>query len=120
MEDLHFIELQLLSDRKRIKITSLLFSNDSIIIPYNSKIHPQFVDAALEILKAGKFKIKGYGHFFKNQTAYRLIVATTTFDIIKPLKNLYATLGENPFKSLKVTAQKPTNQKPLKKYKRCI
>lgn len=120
MEDLHFIELQLLSDRKRIKITSLLFSNDSIIIPYNSKLFPQFVDAALEILKAGKFKIKGYGHFFKNQQSYRIIVATTTFDIIKPLRNIHKTLDENPFKSLKTTAQKPTNQKPIKRYKKCI
>lgn len=37
------------------------------------------------------------------------------------LKKLFAeNLAENPFKKLKVTAQKPTNQKPLKKYKKCI
>ena len=37
------------------------------------------------------------------------------------LKKLFAeNLAENPFKKMKTTAEKPTNQKPLKKYKRCI
>jgi hypothetical protein len=38
------------------------------------------------------------------------------------LKKLFGerSLEENPFKKMKSTAAKPTNQKPLKKYKKCI
>lgn len=41
-------------------------------------------------------------------------------DTIKSITYDTYSLSENPFKSLKVTAQKPTNQKPIKRYKKCI
>jgi hypothetical protein len=114
-QNLHFIEIKYMSGSK-VKISSLRFPSDAITVPYNYRIG-NVLDQGMEILTAGGFKLIGYGSDEKKKT---YLVASSSFEEIKPLKNLWKTLGENPFKSLKATAQKPTNQKPLKKYKRCI
>lgn len=116
----HLIEVKFLLAAKRghrkIKLSSLTFANDSFSFndPYK---YTDVLDSSLQMLKQGGFKVIGYGY---NEKTKSYIISSLTFEKIKPIKNLSKTLGENPFKSLKVTSQKPTNQKPLKKYKRCI
>lgn len=115
----HLIEVKLLATSMKdakLKFSSLLFDNDSFLIPISPK-NGTIAEQALNIFKAANFKIAGYG---VNKTLRHYIFMSPTFEPIKPIKNSISTLGENPFKSLKTTAQKPTNQKPTKKYKRCI
>jgi len=121
MELFHYIEISFIRNSKKIKIRSLHFDNDYISIPFEPKQSTP-LDKAIDILQAGGFKIKGYGIYLTAITATKTawILSSSTLQQIKPLKYINKTLSENPFKSLKVTAQKPTNQKPLKKYKRCI
>ena len=111
-QNLHFIEIQYISASK-VKITSLFFYKDSITIPGKNIAYKE-----IELFQQNGFKIIGYGpNIIKTNTT---IYASTTFQRIEPLKDLYKTLGENPFKSLKVTSQKPTKQKPTNRYKKCI
>lgn len=119
-QNLHLIEVKYQGPSNttgsKVKLTSLRFPGDSFAVSYSYRLG-NVLDQGMEILTAGGFKIIGYG-FDEKKGVY--IIASTTFEEIKPLKNLSKTLGENPFKRFKTTAQKPTNQKPLKKYKRCI
>ena len=104
------------------------FDNDYISVPFETKQsmssdrYTTPLDKAIDILQAGGFKIKGYGIYLTAITAKKTawILSSSTLQQIKPLTTIYKTLSENPFKSLKVTAQKLTNQKPIKRYKKCI
>lgn len=128
MELFHYIEISYIRNSKKIKIRSLHFDNDYISVPFETKQsmssdrYTTPLDKAIDILQAGGFKIKGYGIYLTAITAKKTawILSSSTLQQIKPLTTIYKTLSENPFKSLKVTAQKLTNQKPIKRYKKCI
>ena len=100
MGNIKFSEKQYEAAKNRVK---LFFSKNADLVQ-NLSI-PKSHLTRLIIAKSFGF----YGNY--QQPAF--------FEVLEELKKT-KKLSENPFKSLKVTAQKLTNQKPTKKYKKCI
>lgn len=110
-KNLHFIEIKYMT-LDRVKISSLYWSQDTAIIKLKRQGEISKFEQARNLLQAAGFNIVGYGNNTKNDT---FLVASSTFDIVKPLQRQYKNLlSENPFKKLKATADKP-NVKPPRK-----
>ena len=93
-QNLHLIEVKLQGPTNtrgtKVKLTSLRFPGDIVTLSYSYRIG-DMLEQGLEILKAGGFKVVGYG-FDEKKKVY--IIASSTFEPIKPLKNLGKTLEE--------------------------
>jgi len=91
-QNLHLIEVKFQGPSNtrgsKVKLTSLRFPGDTVTLSYRLG---NILYQGLEILKAGGFKLVGYG-FDEKKKVY--IIASTTFEPIKPLKNLGKTLEE--------------------------
>jgi hypothetical protein len=119
-QHLHLIELKLQRDLKnkgtKVKLTSLRFPSDTVTFSGEYRLGLP-LEQSVEILETEGFKIVGWGFDEKNK---KWIIASTTFEPLKPLKNLGYYLSENYFPTKKTTRQKPTLQKPTKRIKKCI
>lgn len=93
-QNLHLIEVKYQGATNytgsRIKLTSLRFPGDSFSVSYSYRLG-NVLDQGMEILEEGNFKLIGYGYDEKKKV---YIIASSTFEPIKPLKNLAKTLGE--------------------------
>lgn len=93
-QNLHLIEVKYQGPSNttgsKVKLTSLRFPGDSFAVSYSYRLG-NVMEQGMEILKAGGFKIIGYG-FDEKKKVY--IIASSTFEEIKPLKNVAKTLDE--------------------------
>jgi hypothetical protein len=93
-QNLHLIEVKYLGPSNtrgsKVKLTSLRFPGDSLTVSYSYRFH-NILDEGLDILKAGGFKVVGYGYDEKKKV---YIIASSTFEPIKTLKNIAKTLQE--------------------------
>ena len=74
----------------RVKIESLRFPNDSVIVSYDYKFG-NILDQSIEFLKEEGFKLKGFGYDEKKGI---YIIMSETFEPIKELKQSAKQLSE--------------------------